>query len=206
MILFFCSPNNTEGCSRWCSSHFICSVSLWICSHCLSLYEIVYSSTFSPRVAELIHMNANTHTHTHTLHIEAHACPHTHTVNMLTHRTLTHHSIHHVICCFFAPSYACLVSSFSHRLFTPTLAVIHTSKAKHTHAQAHTPTHTHKVARLVGAMAAALLRSPRVAPGARLPVVCQRLRVEFIQIKAVEWGPSPRMPRPSPSSAFRRWE
>lgn len=43
-----------------------------------------------------------------------------------------------------------------------------------------------KVARLVGAAAAALLRSPRVAPGARLPVVCQRLRVEFIQIKAVE--------------------
>lgn len=43
-----------------------------------------------------------------------------------------------------------------------------------------------KVARLVGAAAAALLRGPRVAPGARLPVVCQRLRVEFIQIKAVE--------------------
>lgn len=43
-----------------------------------------------------------------------------------------------------------------------------------------------KVARLVGAAAAALLRSPRVDPGARLPVVCQRLRVEFIQIKAVE--------------------
>lgn len=56
-----------------------------------------------------------------------------------------------------------------------------------THQQAkRTQARTHKVAGLVGAMAAALLRGPRVAPGARLPVVCQRLRVEFIQIKAVE--------------------
>lgn len=47
-------------------------------------------------------------------------------------------------------------------------------------------TRTPRRARLVGAAAAALVRSPRVAPGARLPVVCQRLRVEFIQIKAVE--------------------
>lgn len=60
------------------------------------------------------------------------------------------------------------------------LHIAHTGGGKRTHAR------THKVARLVGAMAAALLRSPRVAPGARLPVVCQRLRVEFIQIKAVE--------------------
>lgn len=74
------------------------------------------------------------------------------------------------------------------------------------HARKHAQACTHKVAWLVGAMATALLCIPRVAPGARLPVVCQRLRVEFIQIKAVEWGPSPRMPRPSPSSAFRRWE
>lgn len=54
------------------------------------------------------------------------------------------------------------------------------------HKDAEAPARARTAARLVGAAAAALVRSPRVAPGARLPVVCQRLRVEFIQIKAVE--------------------
>lgn len=58
--------------------------------------------------------------------------------------------------------------------------------ARPAHKDAEAPARARKAARLVGAAAAALVRSPRVAPGARLPVVCQRLRVEFIQIKAVE--------------------
>lgn len=109
------------------------------------------------------------------------------------------------------PRFLLILCVLSPYLFTSTFSLPHNQHApRNTHklGETHTRTEacTHKVARLVGAMAAALLRSPRVAPGARLPVVCQRLRVEFIQIKVVEWGPSPRMPRPSPSSAFRRWE
>lgn len=103
---------------------------------------------------------------------------------MLTYCTHPHHSIHQS---FFFSLFLilCVLSPY---LFTSTLSLAHNHRAPHnTHKQGkHTQARTHKVARLVGAMAAALLRSPRVAPGARLPVVCQRLRVEFIQIKAVE--------------------
>lgn len=139
-----------------------------------------------------------------TFYTSTHARPHTNTVNMLTYCTHTHHSTYQSLsfllpssCVFFLPSFSLQRSA---------LCTINVRHVIHKSKETHKSTHTHKVARLVGATAAALLRSPRVAPGARLPVVCQRLRVEFIQIKAVEWGPSPRMPRPSPSSAFRRWE
>lgn len=132
---------------------------------------------------------------------------HTHTQTPSTHCTHTHHSIHQSVF-FLSFLFSLVLCVLSPYLFTPTLSLAHNQRApRNAHKQVkHTQARTHKVARLVGAMAAALLRSPRVAPGARLPVVCQSLRVEFIQIKAVEWGPSPRMPRPSPSSAFRRWE
>ena len=139
--------------------------------------------------------------HAHTLHTRAHAhkhCKHAHIL-------YTHSSLNPSIIVFlFSSSCVFSLSTF----FTSALSLAHKSprSTQHTQAGKYTQARTHKVARLVGAMAAALLRSPRVAPGARLPVVCQPLRVEFIQIKAVEWGPSPRMPRPSPSSAFRRWE
>lgn len=177
----------TVGCSQWSCSYFICFVSIWLCSLCLS---------FAVLLSHPIFMNTCI-----CMQTCIHARPHTKTINMITYCIHTHHWTHQ---CFF--SYVRLVSSLY--LFISTLSLAHNQHApRNRHRQVkHTQAHTHKVARLVGAMAAAPLRSPRVAPGARLPVVCQRLRVEFIQIKAVEWGPSPRMPRPSPSSAFRRWE
>lgn len=67
--------------------------------------------------------------------------------------------------------------------FSPRCTV---QSARPAHKDGEAPARARTAARLVGAAAAALVRSPRVAPGARLPVVCQRLRVEFIQIKAVE--------------------
>lgn len=159
-------------------------MSIWICSHCLSLYEIICfyrRSTFSTHIPEC---NLCECKHAHTAHTDR--CTLTNTVNTLAYCTHTHHSIHQSF--FFFPLFLflCVLSPY---LFTSALSLMHNQRAPHnTHNQrnTHTQARTHKVARLVGATAAALLRSPRVAPGARLPVVCQRLRVEFIQIKAVE--------------------
>lgn len=149
----------------------------WIRSRCLAQHHIVYSLflygyNFSDRVYECSYMDANTHTreckhskHGHSMH------PHTH-----TNHPPFFSSSPHPVCSFSL--------RFSHQRSTS--LIIGTLHITHTQARKHTQACKHKVARLVGAMAAAPLRGPRVAPGARLPVVCQRLRVEFIQIKAVE--------------------
>lgn len=148
--------------------------------------------------------NFNMNANGHTVRTKAYARSHKNTVNIFTWCTRTHHSIHQSS--FFPLSHILCVLSPYISLSNAQPPAQSMCSTYYKQARKHTQARTHKVARLVGAMVAALLRSPRVAPGAWLPVVCQRLRVEFIQIKAVEWGLSPRMPRPSPSSAFRRWE
>lgn len=102
--------------------------------------------------------------------------------------TLYRHSSFNLSICFFSllSSSSCVFFLHAFSLRHSESRTIHTHRIIHISTETHRGARTHKVAWLVGAMAAALLRSPRVAPGARLPVVCQRLRVEFIQIKAVE--------------------
>lgn len=102
--------------------------------------------------------------------------------------TLYRRSSFNLSICFFSllSSSSCVFFLHAFSLRHSESRTIHTHRIIHISTETHRGARTHKVAWLVGAMAAALLRSPRVAPGARLPVVCQRLRVEFIQIKAVE--------------------
>lgn len=128
--------------------------------------------------------NFNMNANGHTMHTKAYARSHTkhckHAHMMYTHSSLNpsilFFSLSHILCVL-----SLYVSHFSAQPPAQSMCSTYYKQAgKHTQAR------THKVAGLVGAMVAALLRSPRVAPGAWLPVVCQRLRVEFIQIKAVE--------------------
>lgn len=168
----FCSQTNTCV-TQWAAasdvSYFIRSVSMRICSRRLPAYETVYSLflyTFLTRVSPSTFPCMQT--------CARRTAKESHTVHTLNPSIL------------FFPLALCVLSTDVFHFDAQPLRTIialhiaHTGGGKRTHAR------THKVARLVGAMAAALLRSPRVAPGARLPVVCQRLRVEFIQIKAVE--------------------
>lgn len=181
--MIFCSQTNTCV-TQWAAvsdavhiSYISCPYgSLLNVSLCMKSFRLYFyrHSTFSPHILEYISVNANMHT----LRIKTHARSHANTLNTLTYCTHPQHSIHQSSSCVFFLPY----------LFTSALSLAQQSarSTQYTRARKCTQARTHKVARLVGAMAAALLRSPRVAPGARLPVVCQRLRVEFIQIKAVE--------------------
>lgn len=207
----FCSQTNTCV-AQWaavggvvhisyvlCPYRAVCTESLCACVRaCVSMKSFTVcffhtSSALSPHILKYIYVwMQNTCNFTHCKRIY----------------TLYRHSSFNLSICFFSllSSSSCVFFLHAFSLRHSESRTIHAHRVIHISTETHRGARTHKVAWLVGAMAAALLRSPRVAPGARLPVVCQRLRVEFIQIKAVEWGPSPRMPRPSPSSAFRRWE
>lgn len=152
--------------------------SIWICSLHLFLYEII--SRFHSRHVLLSHP---TYPRIHLTRMQ------TRTGCMLNthpladdHRNNDVYVLQSVV--FFSPSSSAprLVCFYIFHLGAP-----HNQRApRNTQGRRGARARAHKVARLVGAAAAALLRSPTVAPGARLPVVCQRLRVEFIQIKAVE--------------------